>query len=98
MHKVLRPSTYQCNLCAITYGAFNMRKEWKSFIDSIPMETIFLHKDEFSKKYPGVKTEFPIAFIVEMEELTECISAAEMAQFNLEGLKEKVNSIIKSLK
>ena len=30
VHKLVKPETYPCSLCAITYGAVSMRKEWKS--------------------------------------------------------------------
>ena len=28
-HKTFAPETYSCNLCAITFGTFGMRTEWK---------------------------------------------------------------------
>ncbi|MGI8952546.1 MAG: hypothetical protein ACR2FN_13295 [Chitinophagaceae bacterium] len=30
-HKILSPSTYQCKLCALTYGNISMKQEWKFF-------------------------------------------------------------------
>ena len=50
-HKALRPSTYQCNLCQTTFGVFGAKKEWKSFIKDLGIESEFLHKDEFLEKY-----------------------------------------------
>ncbi|MBA3647638.1 MAG: hypothetical protein H0W62_03650 [Chitinophagales bacterium] len=47
VHKILSPSTYQCKLCALTYGNFSLKQEWKAFIESLLIETVFLCKDEF---------------------------------------------------
>lgn len=47
LHKTFSPSTYDCNLCAITYGAVSMKAEWRRFIDSLDLPVEFLHRDEF---------------------------------------------------
>jgi hypothetical protein len=44
-HKILSQRSYQCQLCALTYGNFSIKQEWKSFIESLPMKTFFLHKE-----------------------------------------------------
>lgn len=54
-HKLLRPQTYDCQLCLLTYGNTGMHKQWDSFISSIPLECVFLHRDEFIEKYPTIK-------------------------------------------
>jgi hypothetical protein len=43
-HKMLSPSTYECQLCALTYGSFSMKQKWKSFIESLPIKTVFFIK------------------------------------------------------
>ena len=45
-HKLMRPSTYKCSLCALTFSPFGEKSTWKKFrVNSgIPME--FSHKDE----------------------------------------------------
>ncbi|PKA99233.1 hypothetical protein B0O79_2938 [Flavobacteriaceae bacterium MAR_2009_75] len=50
-HKILSPSTYACNLCAITYGAFTENRTWKKFRENSDIAMEFLHKDEFKKDY-----------------------------------------------
>ena len=50
LHKIVSPSTYQCNLCALTYGTVRMKDEWKTFVDKLKIPTEFLHRDEFLKK------------------------------------------------
>ena len=51
VHKTLSPNTYECNLCQVTFGAFNMKDEWKEFIENLKIKSEFLHKNEFIKKY-----------------------------------------------
>ena len=61
-HKMFSPSTYQCRLCAITYGNFSMKQSWKNFLEKLPVKAEFLYKDEFKKQYP-VNAEFPVIFL-----------------------------------
>ncbi len=62
--KVLAPKTYPCNLCRITYPFAAMEEEWKKFIQSLPHEAVFLHRDEFHKKYPQfAATSLPAVFV-----------------------------------
>ncbi len=52
VHKQFYPETYPCSLCAITYGAVSMHGEWKRFLDALPLEVVFHHKDDFAESYP----------------------------------------------
>ena len=54
VHKMVSPSTYQCSLCALTYGNVSMKKEWREFIESLPFDVLFLYKDEFIKHYKKI--------------------------------------------
>ncbi|MBI2314459.1 hypothetical protein HYU93_00140 [Candidatus Daviesbacteria bacterium] len=96
IHKTVSPKTYQCNLCGLTYSGYNMKSEWKDFISSLAIKTVFLHKDEFIKQYPDKQnTSFPIAFIKEGNFLNEFISTDEINKqkrlTDLEALvKEKI--------
>lgn len=49
-HKTFFPSTYQCNLCALTYGTFGMKSEWRAFIDKLEIPYVFYHRNEFYKQ------------------------------------------------
>ena len=77
-HKALRPSTYQCNLCQTTFGAFGAKKEWKSFINDLGIESEFLHKDEFLEKYDIIDAKYPSAYIMRNGNLNLFISQEEM--------------------
>lgn len=99
IHKIISPKTYTCNLCAITYGAFYMKKEWKSFIENIPFQTQFLHRDEFRKKYPQNREALPSVFIKKNEALILIIPNKEINKCKtLKDLKLLVNSKIKNFK
>ena len=46
VHKLVSPATYPCSLCALTYGAVSMRREWRAFLDGLGLPTLFLYRDE----------------------------------------------------
>ena len=48
-HKIFSPSTYNCNLCAISYGNFSMKKKWSDYINSLPVKSTFTYKDKVSE-------------------------------------------------
>lgn len=76
-HKIISPSTYHCNLCALTYGNFLMKKDWKSFIENLNMETAFLYKDQFMKKH-GAIAELPAVFLIENGLIKQLITKSEI--------------------
>ena len=97
-HKLLSPSTYQCHLCALTYGNFLIKQEWKSFIENLSVQTLFLHKDEFEKQY-RIETDLPTAFIsangaireiIKRQEIESCQSLDELRNIVTEKLKKYV--------
>jgi hypothetical protein len=102
LHKTFRKSTYQCNLCQVTFGAFGMKKEWKSFVNDLdnPVEFMkkdkfkfeFLHKDEFEDKYLIKNAKFPSAYLEKEHGLEVFITQEEMnAVKSIEELKNLVN-------
>ena len=76
--KMLRPSSYECRLCGVTYGAFSKKKDWKKFVNNLNIDTEFLHRDEFQKKYDLKDAKYPSAYIDQDGELTLLISQDEM--------------------
>jgi hypothetical protein len=90
-HKVISPATYPCSLCAITYGT-RMRPEWKAFIDSLPIPSEFLHRDELAAIYPWLAdTPLPAVFFKDhLSELTLLVAAAELDKANLQSLMQLV--------
>jgi len=89
-HKILSPSTYDCHLCALTYGNLSMKQEWKDFIESLPIQAIILHKDEFEKQQK-IKADFPAGYIAANGGITKIITKEEVNRCStLEELKTLV--------
>jgi hypothetical protein len=92
-HKVLSPSTYPCNLCGLTHGAFSMRKEWRDFLAKIKPPLTFLHRDEFRKEFK-LKDDLPAIYIKDLrtEELRPFIDATTLKTLTgLEDLKHMIS-------
>ncbi|HEA65073.1 MAG TPA: hypothetical protein ENI02_02915 [Candidatus Aminicenantes bacterium] len=88
-HKTISPSTYPCNLCAMTYGNFAMKKEWKEFIKKLELPVEFLHRDEFQKLYNTDIVGLPAVFIKEDSKLSLFIAEKEINRCkHLEDLKK----------
>jgi hypothetical protein len=77
VHKAVRPETYECSLCAITYGAVSMRGEWRRFLDSLPMEKLFHHRDDFALAFPGHEIDLAAILWRENEREPEVLVSAD---------------------
>ncbi|MBI4159987.1 GTPase [Candidatus Wolfebacteria bacterium] len=87
-HKLVSPSTYPCNLCRITYPGMTMQEDWQKFVQSLPHEVIFLHRDEFRAQCPDWKdTPLPAVFshdeaeikiLIDNMEINKAKSAADL--------------------
>ena len=74
-HKIFSPQTYQCNLCALTYSTFGMRKSWQEFLASIEIPFEFLHADELQNRFFIKGIRLPAIFKKQGEQLTLLIAA-----------------------
>jgi hypothetical protein len=88
LHKAVSPATYQCSLCAITYGTFTIKSEWKTFIERLPLPVEFLYKDEVIKRYPRYNMGFPAILLQARDKLLLLIGAKEMVALDLEQLMQ----------
>lgn len=97
-HKLLKPSTYSCNLCVQTFSAFGMKKDWKSFLQNLEIETEFLHKDEFEEKFEIKDPKYPSAYIQDDGNLELFITKEEMNSMkSLEEMEDLVSKKISYL-
>ncbi len=95
-HKIIAPSTYQCHLCALTYGNFAMKQQWKEFIESLQVGVTFLHKDVFQRVYhsaaalPAVFscTEKSIDLFLSREQINQCRTLNELQALLLSELSK----------
>jgi hypothetical protein len=95
-HKVLKPSTYECNLCAVSFGNFSMKKEWKNYIDKLAVPTEFLHRDQFLRQYGINDAKFPSAYIRRDSKLELFISQDEMNE--LQSVEELIRIVHEKLR
>ena len=85
IHKQFSPKTYQCNLCALTYGTFLENKKWKKFRKESAFEMVFLHRDEFQKKYASkfeAKHSFPIVLIENFQDLEVFVTTKKLSEIS----------------
>ena len=105
-HKIVSPSTYKCNLCAISYGNFTMKKKWSDYISSLPVRSIFTYKDKVSE-YGYNNIELPsIIFrngsrskvIISSEEINKLKKIDQLINILSDRLKDQGMSIEKQNK
>ncbi len=77
--KIVSPETYPCSLCQITYGNLGMKRAWRRFVRSLPLEAVFLHRDELVGAYASLR-HFPLAAVFSEEDgvVSLLISADEL--------------------
>ncbi|APG61215.1 GTPase [Christiangramia salexigens] len=100
LHKLLQPSTYDCELCDLTHGVFSEKTEWKDFRKELEVETEFLHKDEFKKTYAskfGHKYDYPVILAETHHGIELIISKDELSFINsvdelIQQIKNALNS------
>lgn len=50
-HKIIKPSTYSCDLCKLTHSNFGQRTDWKKFVKKSDVNLKFYHIDEFETEF-----------------------------------------------
>lgn len=92
-HKMFSPQTYRCDLCMLTHGVFSEREEWREFVQDLPMESHFLHRDEFRETYPQVDQGLPAVFVEDQDGIRLCVASHTLHECNnLEDLKQLITS------
>ena len=96
VHKIVSPKTYKCALCKLTYGKISIKKDWQQFIDTLPHQKEFLHKDELVKKYSSLASfDLPAIFIYNNNAWELLISSIEMKA--VKSLDELQSLLLKKL-
>ncbi len=91
-HKTLSPSTYQCDLCSLTHGAFSEKASWKRFREESGIEMTFLHKDEFEKRETGDYPGYPLILKVDNGSMSVFMNRDEIARLaNVDALILAIN-------
>lgn len=87
-HKIISPTTYECQLCNITHSYLSMHRPWASFLETLDAELEFLHRDELTQKYGQQNTPLPAIFLQQDNQLSLAVSASEINQCNeIDALK-----------
>jgi hypothetical protein len=84
-HKMLKPETYPCSLCALTYGAVSEKRKWRDFRNNDGSNMCFLHKDEFEAEFEE-RYEYPVVL-----EQNSLVGEAGMLSVIID--REKLNEI-----
>lgn len=79
-HKIFSPSTYACQLCALTHSYFSVKDDWKQFLQTIDRPMVFLHKDEFEQQYPSQNIQYPAVLLENDNQLIELIDSVTLSQ------------------
>ncbi|QIQ85250.1 hypothetical protein [Erythrobacter sp.] len=75
--KLFAPERYPCSLCLLTYGRLMMYSDWRRFVFRLPLEKVFLHRDEAARK--GLSAEWPAVLLdTGRGEPIVLVSAAEL--------------------
>jgi len=97
-HKILSPSTYSCQLCALTHSYFSVKDDWQAFLKTIDYPMEFLHKDEYKEKYKNSDIKFPALLSDQDGELVLLINADALNQCNsLDELKTLITEVCHSV-
>jgi len=90
-HKIFSPKTYQCDLCMLTHGYFSERDEWREFIEQLPIQAAFMHRDEFRQQHPQVDVALPAVFLQRGEQIKVCVNARSLRDCaDLDDLKNLI--------
>jgi len=97
-HKAISPETYNCQLCKLTHGHFGMRDQWHKYLESLNADIIFLHRDEFIKKYPEHDAELPALFlgrdnVIELLVAASTITSCSTLEILAHQVDEKISTV-----
>lgn len=99
VYKEIKPKTYACNLCALTYGSVGMKREWRRFIHDLELPVEFLHRNEFLGRYHLDSFNFPAAFVKKGPDIILLISHTDINQCkSLEDLIELTRKKLREIK
>jgi hypothetical protein len=93
VHKIVSPSTYKCSLCALTYNALGRRGDWERYLARLEAAPVFLHRDEFRRRYPTAVDPLPAVFLDREGRLELVLGKVELdACRDLDALTEALDS------
>lgn len=79
-HKLFSPSTYACDLCAITHGLTRMKSEWRAWLKQSGQAAQFYHRADFRQAWPDMDVTLPAILVQQDDQLKLLVSASDLAQ------------------
>lgn len=77
-HKIISPTTYSCQLCALTHSYFSVKEDWANFLEELDVSLEFLHRDELLENYGKSEMSLPVILINQNKQLSTWISTEEI--------------------
>ncbi len=99
VHKLVRPDTYPCDLCAITYGPMAMRGAWRDWLKAQPFAAEFYHRQDFARAFPAL-IDLPLPTIMRRDgsALTLLLGPQQMtANMAVESLIDAVETALQQI-
>ena len=97
-HKSVSPATYQCNLCALTFGSMGMKNSWAEYIKDLGVPVEFLHRDELRERYGVEDVYLPAVLLRDDAGIRVWIPASEITPlWTLDELKGLVSIRLREL-
>lgn len=96
LHKRISPDTYPCQLCGVIYDGTQLNRGWLDFVQSLGVETEYLHRDEYRKKYGKTDRAWPAVLLHDSTVLQQVVlSAEDFAGIpSLEVLQQKLGAFV----
>ena len=100
-HKMISPSTYTCELCALTFGNFSEKTLWKKFRNQSKVKINFYHKDEFEAKFGIYSYSYPVSLWFKNQRFETAISneafkTIKSTEALIISLETHINNALKS--
>lgn len=89
-HKVIKPSTYKCNLCLLTHHNQGERNAWKQFKKSTNAKLSFWHIKQFEEAFE-IQFQYPVVLMRKKASFEVVINKEELAKF------KEVDELIRTL-
>lgn len=96
-HKVFKPSTYKCELCALTHHNLGQRSAWKKFKKRSEVEMEFMYIRGFEAKF-NLQYQYPVILERKGDEFLQVMGKSELQKIeSVEELIEKLEGILDQL-
>lgn len=96
-HKVFKPSTYKCDLCALTHHNLGQRKRWKEFRAKTTANLSFHYISGFEKEF-NESYDYPVVLLRRNQENTVVLNNIELSRIDaIEDLIVEIEKIIKAI-